>query len=163
MRDEFPEQKPNGTTRRFCLQGQRQVTLACIDLSEEDMSFPEFAEHLSPLAFLKTQREKFEEARLRSLVGSCGSIGKQGQTELRNIDKQLVRAKTKRRLLRKKRASQIQSCLAELRSREAEGYSARQLIRSHIPEVGGEMKVSEKEVTAAIEAQQVAILSITSY
>ena len=69
MRDEFPEQAPHETTRLHCLQGMRRVTLACIDLSEEDMSFPEVAKNLAPAAFLRTQLEKFEEARLRSLVG----------------------------------------------------------------------------------------------
>ena len=68
MRDEFPEQKPNEQTRLRCLQGKRQVTLHCIDLSEEDLSFPEIAQNLAPAAFLKTQRKKME-ARLRALVG----------------------------------------------------------------------------------------------
>ena len=68
MRDEFPEQEPNETTRLHCLQGQRKVTLHCVDLSEEDMSFPEIAKQFAPDAFLQTQREKVEHARLRVLL-----------------------------------------------------------------------------------------------
>ena len=66
MRDEIPEQQPNEQTRLHCLQGRKQVSLPCLDLTEADeeghMTFGEVAKNLTPAEFLKTQREKFEEA-----------------------------------------------------------------------------------------------------
>ena len=41
-----------------------------------------------------------------------------------------------------------------MRSRGAEGYSMRQLIHSHIPDVGGETKVSAAEINEALKKQQ---------
>ena len=161
MRDEFPEQKPNEMTRLHCLRGQKQITLPCFDLTGEDecLSFPEVAKNLVPSEFLKTQREKFEAARLRALVSANGE--KQSKKTRRGpekIDKKIVRAKTKRRLVRHKANKMLREYLAELRSRAAEGYSVRQLIKSHIPEIGGEIKVSDAEVTAAMQKREVKIL-----
>ena len=48
--------------------------------------------------------------------------------------------------------------LAEVRARAAEGYSARQLMRSLIPDIGTELKVKEAEVTAAVAAREVGFL-----
>ena len=45
--------------------------------------------------------------------------------------------------------------LAEVRAREAQGYSVRQLMKSHIPDIGSEVKVAEAEVTAAMEDREV--------
>jgi hypothetical protein len=50
--------------------------------------------------------------------------------------------------------------LQELRARAAEGYSVRQLIKSHIPDVGGEIKVSAAEVTAALQSHDVDSLGV---
>ena len=38
----------------------------------------------------------------------------------------------------------------EVRHRDNEGYSVRQLLQSHIPEIGVEVKVKDSEVTAAL-------------
>ena len=62
----------------------------------------------------------------------------------------------KRKLLRKKRKSQLRDFLTELRSRAAEGYSTRQLIKSHIPDIGNEVKVADSEVTAALRSHEAA-------
>ena len=40
--------------------------------------------------------------------------------------------------------------LAEVRAREGQGYSVRQLVKSHIPDIGGEVKVSEAEVVSKV-------------
>ena len=40
---------------------------------------------------------------------------------------------------------------AEVRQRAGEGYSVRQLIKSHIPDIGTEVKVKDSEVTAAVQ------------
>ena len=161
MRDEFPEQKPDETMRLKCLRGQKQVVLPCFDFTgpEDDMfQFPEMARSLVPAQFLKTQREKFEEARLRTLLaGRNKHTRKKGNKGLRKLDKVLVRNKMKRSLLRRKANQQLKGYVAELRARHAEGYSVRQLMQSHIPDVGSELKVSAAEVTAALQKREVEI------
>ena len=76
MRDEFPEQAPNEATRLKCLLGRKQITLPCIDLTEDDETFEEVAKNLTPSEFLKTQRQKIEEARLRQLTKATSSKSK---------------------------------------------------------------------------------------
>jgi hypothetical protein len=44
---------------------------------------------------------------------------------------------------------------AEIRSRQDQGYSMRQLLLSHIPDIGAEDKVSAAEVTAALKRAEV--------
>ena len=61
------------------------------------------------------------------------------------------RTKIKRGLVRKKKKAEVRVFLQELRSRADEGFSVGQLMRSHIPEIGHEVKVSGKEVTAALK------------
>ena len=150
MRDEFPEQAPNESTRLHCLQGAKVATLSCIDLTEEDIAFPEVARNLVPAEFLRTQREKFEAARMRALTNA--NIGK----KTRKLSAKARKMKMKRKLLRQKRKSQLSEFLTELRSRAAEGYSTRQLIKSHIPDIGNEVKVAASEVTAALRSKEAA-------
>ena len=57
-------------------EGPKKVTLACVDLTDEDITFPEVAKNLVPEACLKTQREKFEAAHLRALTAYDGRHGK---------------------------------------------------------------------------------------
>ena len=154
MRDEFPEQKPNEMTRLQCLQGTKVVTLACIDLTAEDISFPEVARNLVPEEFLKTQREKFEEARMRALTNAKGNREQKGV----RLNAKAVRAKMRRRLVKQKKQAQLREFLTEIRARAAEGYSVRQLMQSHIPDIGSEVKVPASEVTAAVQSHEVANL-----
>ena len=156
MRDEFPEQEPDEATRLHCLQGTKKVTLHCINLAEddEDIAFPEVATNLVASTFLRTQREKFEAARLRALTGRHGNRGKKRTAEVKGSRKAL-RAKVKRKLVRKKAKQSMKDFLAELRARSAEGYSARQLIASHMPAIGSEEKVAGPEVTAELAKREV--------
>ena len=39
MRDEFPEQAPNETTRLHCLGGTKNICLPCIEIAEEEFDF----------------------------------------------------------------------------------------------------------------------------
>ena len=41
--------------------------------------------------------------------------------------------------------------IAEIRARKGEGYSMRQLMLSHIPDIGSEVKISAAEVNAALK------------
>ena len=99
MRDEFPEQKPDEMTRLHCLQGRKVVSLPSIDLTDEDISFPEVARNLVPQEFLKTQREKFEEARVRALTSIRGNR----KHKRVRLDAKAVRAKMRRRLVKQKK------------------------------------------------------------
>ena len=74
-RDEFPEGKPNAQTRLNCLTRTKVVRLHDVDLSEEAMTFDEVGANLVPDNFLRTQREKYEAARLRAICNS-DSAGK---------------------------------------------------------------------------------------
>ena len=150
MRDEFPELAPNETVRLNCLRGQKLVTLHCIDLTEDDFSFPEVARNLTCEGFLKSQRQKFEEARLRAMTSRAGVRDKKPV----RLDAKLLRAKVRRKLLKKKRKAEIGAFLIEARARQDEGYSMRQLVKSHIPDIGGEVKVAEREVTAEMRMRE---------
>ena len=48
--------------------------------------------------------------------------------------------------------------LAEIRARADQGYSVRQLIASHIPDIGSEIKVAASEVTAALQSHEVVVV-----
>ena len=65
------------------------------------MTFPEVAKNMQAEEFLKTQRQKFEEARVRVLLQRQGSEGKQRQ-HMRPVPSLLRRQKMKMRLRDKK-------------------------------------------------------------
>ena len=65
----------------------------------------------------------------------------------------MKRTKIKRKLVKKKKA-EVRVFLQELRSRADEGFSVRQLMRSHIPEIGQEVNVSGAEVTVALKISE---------
>ncbi len=99
MRDEFPAQAPAETMRLNCMLGTKVVTLPDIDLSDEAMTFGEVAKNVVPQEFLRTQREKFEAARMRALTTRHGERG-QAQKSVR-VDAKVRRNKMKKKLLRK--------------------------------------------------------------
>ena len=167
MRDEFPEQEPDETTKLHCLTGKKLITLPCINLTEDDdeLTFPEVAANLRPAEFLKTQREKFEAARLRALTSSQGRDGKQAlkrgvvrldRRGVVRLDRKTLRAKMRRKLSRRNTKQSMRAFLSELRARAGQGYSLRQLIKSHIPAIGAEDKVADTEVTAALAKREAA-------
>ena len=57
------------------------------------------------------------------------------------------------RLRREKKRQHLAEFLAEARSRLGQGYSLRQLLNSHIPDIGRGQNVSEKEVTEALRSE----------
>ena len=73
------------------------------------------------------------------------------------LDPKALRAKTRRKLMRKKKKDQMKEFLVEVRARADEGYSTRQLVRSLIPDIGTELKVADSEVTAALKKHQVVL------
>ena len=148
--DEFPEQQPDEKTRLHCLQGTHVVSLPSIDLTGEDLTFPELAQNLVPEQFLKTQREKYEEARVRAMASLKGAR----QHKRVPLGPKAKRAKVRRKLVKQKVKRQLRELMQEIRARADEGYSMRQLMQSHIPDIGGEVKVSASEVTAALKSRE---------
>ena len=57
----------------------------------------------------------------------------------------------KNKIRKKQNKAELREFFAEARDRLHEGYSMRQLIQSHIPEIGSEKKVKDSEVTAFIK------------
>ena len=104
MRDEFPEGKPNAQTRLNCLIGTKVVRLHDVDLSEEGMTFDEVGANLVPDTFLRTQREKYEAARLRAICRTAKSktlMGNKLSVKMRRkkMRVQLVNSARKKALL----------------------------------------------------------------
>ena len=141
--------------RLNCLQGKKRVSLPCVEIDDEGFNFSEVAKNLKPDGFLKTQREKFEAARMRALTSMSGNKGNKNIRILR-LDPKTLRAKVRMKLVRRKRKEEMKEFMAELRSRADEGYSTRQLMDSLIPDIGREIKVSASEVTAALKNIEVA-------
>ena len=71
------------------------------------------------------------------------------------LDRQAKRAKVRRKLVKLKVKGQLREFMQEIRARADEGYSMRQLMQSHIPDIGCEVKVSTSEVTAALKSREV--------
>jgi len=153
MTDEFPAQAPEERTRLNCLLGTKNVTLPAIDLSGEDLTFPELAKNLKPEEFLRTQREKFDAARLRAVAHR--SVGKREPSrDLRSMRHKARRAKMRDKLRKLRRKQDMRNFAEEIRARVDQGYSMRQLMLSHIPEIGQEVKVSAAEITAALRRRE---------
>ena len=94
---------------------------------------------------------------MRALTGNRGKVGKnKKRPQMLRLDAKTLRAKVRRKLLRRKKNEEMKEFMAELRSRADEGYSTRQLMDSLIPDIGREMKVSASEVTAALKHHEVA-------
>jgi hypothetical protein len=74
------------------------------------------------------------------------------------LNAKAVRAKMRRRLVKQKKQTQLREFLTEIRTRAAGGYSVRQLMQSHIPDMGSEVKVPASEVTAAVQSHEVSNL-----
>ena len=60
----------------------------------------------------------------------------------------------KRKLRNKASKQSTYDFLGELRNRRDEGYSMRQLIKSHIPAIGDEAKISSAQITAAMRQRE---------
>ena len=126
-----------------------------LDLAEDNLSFPEIAKNLTSTEFLRTQREKFEMARMRAMVNKNRKLRKGKHAGGVKLGAKALRAKIQRKLQRRRKNKQMKQFLGEIRDRQAEGYSVRQLMKSHIPDIGSEIKVTAEEVKAALEGHEV--------
>ena len=73
----------------------------------------------------------------------------------RKLSAKVLRQKAKLRLKNKRTRERLRKFIAEVRARNAEGYSASQLLKSYIPDLGGEDKIPEAEVTAEVTKQDI--------
>ena len=128
------------------------MTLHCVELDYEDFTFPAVAENLKSDVFYKTQYEKFAEAKLRVMMRRS-SEGSKPKVWTKTVNT-MRRTKMQRKMVKKKKKAEVRVFLQELRSRADEGFSVGRLMRSHIPEIGHEVKVSGKEVTAALKVSE---------
>ena len=100
-------------------------------------------------AFLKTQRELKVAASMRAIV-----TGKEAKRpRMQKLSKKQERAQMRNKLRRNKKRAMMKAFVAEIRKRREEGYSVKQLVSSHIPDIGVEAKIDEKEVSAALKAK----------
>ena len=99
--------------------------------------------------FLKTQRELKVAASLRAMV--AGKVPKRSRA--RKLTKKQERAHMRCKLRNKKKRTMMKAFVAEIRKRSEEGYSVKQLVSSHIPDIGVEAKIDEKDVTAALKTK----------
>ena len=152
MRDEFPESVPHAEHRLRCFVGQKVVRNYDVDLTDEDLRFEEAGRELKPEAFLKSQRQKYEEARVRAAMSN--RLAEQEKKRPKTLTQKMRRARMKKKLARRERKSQFKTFMKEVKSRAGEGYSMAQLMDSHIPDIGGEVKVSEAQITAALQQEE---------
>ena len=158
MRDEFPEQAPREEVGLKCLNLGRgvKIDLHSVEIGEDDngkepiMTFGKMGEELIPEVFLRTQRELREAAKLRAML-SRAEPKKWFRTRL---SKQASRLRVKTKLKNMKRKAHMKSFLEEVRAHQDSGYSCEQLLRSFVPDIGGEIKVSAAEVKASMEREE---------
>ena len=103
MREEFPEQAPNEKLRLNCLQGRKNVEMPCLAIEDEDMTFGEVAKNLVPEEFLRTQREKFEEARMRAIRNWQSRTTRGHGSKKQQLSKTVLRGKMKLRQKNKRK------------------------------------------------------------
>ena len=133
--------------------GKKEI-LHSVDLGEvpEDpsaavMTFGTLADELMPEEFLKSQRELRAEAKLRAILSRDPGRGRL------KLGKQALRLRARTRLRNAKRRGQMRSFLQEVHFRHKQGYSEDQLLRSFVPDVGDEVKITEAEVTEEVGRQ----------
>ena len=69
------------------------------------------------------------------------------------LSAQMLKQKTKLRLKNRRTRERLKEFIREVRSRNDEGYSASQLLKSYIPDLGGEVPVTEAEIKAEMKKQ----------
>ena len=126
-----------------------------VDLTDEGLLFPEAESQLVPARFLRTQRQKYEEARLKAIVSNAPS-----EKKTRKVTKTMKRERMRKKLRRAARKTALKEFMREVKIRKGEGYSAAQLLASHIPDIGVEVRVSEAEVSAALKRAEASYICI---
>ena len=116
------------------------------------MTFAALGAEVTPDEFLRTQRELREQAKLRAIVNSVEMMRKARRDQ--KLSTKASRKKTKLWLKRKRTRERLRRFIAEVRARMGQACSASQLLKSYIPDLGGEEKIPEAEVTAEVTKQE---------
>ena len=146
MVDEFPEGTPGEQVKLKCTQGEVPLpAVGEVDLStaEEELTFGTVAEDWICDAVLKSVRKKYEDAKLALLAKTKERLTREKSF---TVKAQLRKAKVKHKLRHKAGTKAMKEFIGEARHRAGEGYSVQQLIKSHIPEFGREVQVTEHEI-----------------
>ena len=115
------------------------------------MTFAALGAEVTPDDFLRTQRELREQAKLRAILRTDEMRRKQRRDQ--KLSTKVSRATTKLRLKNRRKRERLKKFIREVRARKDEGYSAAQLLKSYIPDLGGEEKIPEADVTAEVKKQ----------
>ena len=73
---------------------------------------------------------------------------------MRKMSNKFKRDRMRKKLKRKARNVALRGFVKEVKARRTEGYSMRQLLDSHIPDIGVEVKVRESEVSHALRVKE---------
>ena len=166
MKDEFPESAPGEEVTLHCLgvSGKKRVRLHDVDLSaaDEEITFKQddLGEALHPEIFLKTQRELIADLKRTAAAEARKPKPAWRQKVSTVVAKKKLRMKVKSKIRKHKRKAELREFLGEARERAHEGYSVRQLMQSHIPEIGGEINVKESEITEAMSKEATIVASL---
>ena len=115
------------------------------------MIFEALGAEVAPDDFLRTQRDLRQQAKLRAIVNNTEMWKKKAKA--RKLCTKVLRQKTKLRLKNRRKRQRLKKFIVEVRARKGEGYSASQLLKSYIPDLGGEEKIPDTEVTAEMKKQ----------
>ena len=81
----------------------------------------------------------------------------------RKVTSKMKRERMRKKLRRAARNAALKDFMREVKIRQGEGYSAAQLIASHIPDIGAEVRVSEGEVSGALRKVEVGNMHMHMY
>ena len=160
MVDEFPEQQPDEHVNLKCM--RKEVALHCIDLStpEAGVTFTEIWDPLLPQCFEAMCAERREAAKAGALLKNKQLVD-ETKKKVWALRHTMRRNKMRTHLRNKKRRAEFKTFQEQVQSRLNEGYSLRQLMESHIPEIGKNVEVTEAEVSRALQAKDHTIVFLT--
>ena len=162
MVDEFPEQEPGETVQLECMPGKPAVLESQIDMSgaHEELVWGDVRSNMEnehgvlflPGAWVKTQQElRREYKRKMSTQDVDGSAEQRIEKKPSRIRRQMSEKKIKKRLMRRKKKEALREFRREAQVRQDEGHTAQELLRSHMPDIGRKVTVSQAEVKQYIQ------------
>ena len=148
MVDEFPVGELEEKRLRLKCLGAKVEEVTVLDLSDGGLTFGDVGEAWQGDAALRTLRERHEIARLEAMLKP--REGKKAVHLSKSAKARMRVKKMRRRLEKKVRKEDMAAFHEEVGARVKEGYSVRQLMRSHIPDIGKIVQVTTKEVNEAL-------------
>ena len=106
MKDEFPENEPHAEHKLKCMAKLKAVRNQDVDLIEGDLVFAEAGSEVIPENFLKTQRERYEETKLRAILSQS-----RPEKKVRKVSNKMKRERMRKKLRRRERSVALKSFL----------------------------------------------------